>query len=131
MAGDSAETGMQYSSQPYGYDRLGTYDRKTLIMRLYYLIWVDLIIRAKSQPTNKNNWQVMTLLYMSVIMAVDFLFLMVILQEVILDHYFYKFEIPILPHAVGNIISFVVLFLGPPLLLNYILIFIRKDLPGS
>lgn len=91
-------------------------------MRLYYLIWVDLIIRAKTQPANKNNWQVMTLLYMSVVMAVDLLFLMVILQEV-MGYYFYTLEIQMLPHAIGGIISFIILFVVPPLVLNYIQIF--------
>jgi len=92
-------------------------------MKLYYLIWVDLIIRAKSQPANKKDWPVMTLLYMTVIMAVDLLFIMIILQKVILGYYFYKLEIPALPQKIGNLLSFVILFMGPPLLINYILIF--------
>jgi hypothetical protein len=67
----------------------------------------------------------MTLSYMSIVMGVDLLFIMVILQEV-LGYYFYEFEIPILPHEVSEIVSFVVLFGGPPLVLNYMLIF-RND----
>lgn len=92
-------------------------------MRLYYLIWVDFIIRAKSQPANKNNWHVMTLVYMTVIMAADLLFIMLILQEGILGYYFYDLEIAALPQKIGDIISFVILFAGPPLVINYILIF--------
>jgi hypothetical protein len=92
-------------------------------MRLYYLIWVDLIIRAKSQPANKNNWQVMTMIFMTLVMAVDFLFIMVILQEVILGYYFYELDIPVIPREIGNPISFIILFAGPPLVINYLLIF--------
>ena len=92
-------------------------------MKLYYLIWVDFIIRAKSQPANQNNWHVMTLVYMTVIMAVDLLFIMMILQEVILGYYFYDLEIAVLPQAIANVLSFVILFAGPPLVINYILIF--------
>lgn len=92
-------------------------------MRLYYLIWVDLIIRAKSQPANKNNWQVMTMIFMTLVMAVDFLFIMMILQEVILGYYFYELDIPVIPQEIGNPISFIILFAGPPLVINYLLIF--------
>jgi hypothetical protein len=84
---------------------------------------VDLIIRAKSQPGNKNNWKTMTLLYMTIIMAVDLLFIMVIIQKAILGYYFYKLEITGLPQKIGNLVSFVILFIGPPLVLNYMLIF--------
>lgn len=92
-------------------------------MKLYYLIWVDFIIRDQSQPANKNNWRVMTLVYMTLIMAVDLLLVMMILQEAILGYYFYDLEIAALPQKVGDIISFVILFAGPPLVINYILIF--------
>lgn len=92
-------------------------------MRLYYLIWVDFIIRAKSQPANKNNWQVMTLVYMTIIMAFDLLFIVTILEKFILGYNFYKFQIPLIPLEISNPISFAILFAGPPLLINYTLIF--------
>lgn len=92
-------------------------------MRLYYLIWVDCLLRLKSQPDNKSNWQVLGMIFMTITMAVDFLFIMMILQEVILDYYFYELDIPIIPREIGNPISFIILFAGPPLLINYFLIF--------
>jgi hypothetical protein len=92
-------------------------------MRLYYLIWVDLIIRAKSQPANKNNWQVMTMIFMTLVMAVDLLFLITILEKYILGYFFYELEIPIIPQEIGDPISFAILFAGPPLVINYLLIF--------
>jgi hypothetical protein len=92
-------------------------------MRLYYMIWVDFILRAKSQPSNKNNWQIMTMMFMSIIMAADFLFLMTILEAYILHYQFYKFQIPILPQNISEPLTFAILYGGPPLLVNYLLIF--------
>jgi hypothetical protein len=91
-------------------------------MRLFYLIWVDIIIKAKNQPVNKNNWQFMTLAYMTVVMALDLFFIITYLES-LLGYYFYDIKIPIIPEKIGDPISFVILFVGPPLLLNYLLIF--------
>jgi hypothetical protein len=60
---------------------------------------------------------------MTLVMAVDFLFIMMILQEVILGYYFYELDIPVIPQEIGNPISFIILFAGPPLVINYLLIF--------
>lgn len=92
-------------------------------MRLYYLIWVDCLVRLKSQPANKGNWQVLGIIYMTVTMAFDFLFLMIILEEYILGYYFYEFAIPLLPQEIGDPLSFAILYTGPPLVINYMLIF--------
>jgi len=83
-------------------------------MRLYYLIWVDLIVRARNQPTNKNNWQIMTMVFMTVTMALDFIFLMTILQQYIVNYYFYEFQIPILPQDIADSLSLAILYIGPP-----------------
>jgi hypothetical protein len=92
-------------------------------MRLFYLIWVDAILRAKSQPANKNDWQVMTFIYMSVIMAVDLLFIVTILEQFVLGYSFYELKIPGIHPEIGDPFSFAILFAGPPSVLNYVLIF--------
>lgn len=92
-------------------------------MRLYYLIWVDCLVRLKSQPGNNNNWQVLGMIFMTVTMAVDLLFLITILEKYILDYFFYELKIPVIPREIGDPISFAILYLGPPLVINYILIF--------
>lgn len=92
-------------------------------MRLYYLIWVDLILRAQSQPANKHNWRIMTLAYMTIIMALDLVFIITIIEKAIVGYNFYDFEIPVLPQKIGDPISFVILFAIPPLVINYMLIF--------
>jgi hypothetical protein len=92
-------------------------------MRLYYLIWVDCIIRARSQPSNKNNWRGMTMMYMTISMAVDLLFLMTIFEKYILNYFFYEIQIPWLPQSIADPLSFAILYAGPPLIINYVLIF--------
>ena len=91
-------------------------------MRIFYLIWVDVIVSAKSRPGNQRDWKGMTLAFMTAVMAVDFLFVMVIMQE-LLGCYFYVLKIPTIPKAIGNWISFILLFVVPPLLINYVLVF--------
>ncbi len=92
-------------------------------MRAFYLIWIDLIVKARSLPANKSNWQFMTLFFMTIIMAVDFLVLMTVFEKFILGFNFYNFEIPMVPQDIGIPISVFILYVGPPLLVNYILIF--------
>ena len=92
-------------------------------MRLYYLIWVDFLLRAKSQPANQHNWKGMSLFIMTVIMSFDFVFAMAILQKYVLGFFFYELQIPGIPQDIGDPLGFAVLHVGPPLLLNYILIF--------
>lgn len=64
----------------------------------------------------------MTLAYMTIAMALDLWFIILYVEQLI-DYSFYDFKIPIIPHEIGDPLSFVILFVGPPLLLNYILIF--------
>jgi hypothetical protein len=92
-------------------------------MRLYYLIWVDALLRAKSQPANEHNWKGMTFFIMTFTMAFDFVFVMTIFQEYVLGFFFYELQIPRIPQSIGDPLGFAVLHVGPPLLLNYILIF--------
>ncbi len=93
-------------------------------MNLYYKIWVDCILRAKSMPANKNNWKRFTLAFMTTAMAINFAIIMSILQRNILGKYFYHFEVDFLPGTkLDALISGFSLFGLPMLLLNYFLIF--------
>ena len=96
-------------------------------MKLYYTIWVDCILRAKSQPQNKNNWRFFTMLFMGIAMAINFITFMAILQRNILQKSFYNLELNIFPGTKLNaLISFIILFLLPPMIMNYLLIFRKK-----
>ncbi len=65
----------------------------------------------------------MTILFMTIIMAVDFLVLMTVFEKFVLGFSFYNLDIPMLPQALGKPMSVFILYVGPPLFVNYILIF--------
>lgn len=93
-------------------------------MNLYYKIWVDCIIKAQSQPQNKNNWRFFTMIFMSMAMAINIAVFMAILQRNILGRYFYDIKISSLEGTrTGSFLSFFILFILPPLIINYLLIF--------
>ena len=79
-------------------------------------------MRLKSQPENKNNWLALSTVFMPVNMAFDLLFLMMAYQKYFLGYFFYELEIPGIIPEVGKPLSFAVRYVGPPLLLNYVLV---------
>lgn len=92
-------------------------------MNIYYKIWVDCIVKARSIPANKNNWKRFTMIFMSMAMAINFAMIMAILQRNILGFSFYDFRVDIFPGTkLDAFISFFILFLLPMLLINYFLI---------
>jgi hypothetical protein len=96
------------------------------MLGLYYRIWVDCIKRAKSLPANKYNWPVASMLFMSMAMIFNFALFMVILQSNILGCYFYKLDVSFLSKYSSNIVSFLLLFVLPVVIVNYLLIFRKK-----
>lgn len=93
---------------------------------LYYLIWVDCIKRFKAQPENRHTWQSATMLYMTIAMSFNFIFLMTILEKHVFKNHFYKIDFPILHERLEGVLNFLILFILPCWLLNYILIFRKK-----
>ncbi len=89
---------------------------------LYYKIWVDLIVRAKSVPANRENWKVMTLLYMSMLMAINLIVIMTIIQKYF-GLYVYDISFSIMPGIIESFVKFCILFFLPSAVLNYLLIF--------
>jgi hypothetical protein len=93
-------------------------------MKIYFKIWVDLIIRACSIPANKKNWKRLKMTFMSMAMALNFMLFMAILQRNILRFSFYDFKVDIFHGTkLDAFISGFVLYLLPMLLINYFLIF--------
>lgn len=94
-------------------------------MRIYYKIWVDGILKVRSAKENKNSWKYGLMLLMSVAMGMNIALFMTILQKHILGFYFYELHFSFLPHILSNLFSGIILFLAPPLILNYLFIFYR------
>lgn len=95
-------------------------------MRLYYLIWVDCIRKVRSQKPNKEDWQLKTMLMMSMAMTFNLALIMSILQKKILGYSFYSLQISFIPKYMSNVFSFVMLFIVPCILINYLLIMRNK-----
>ena len=96
--------------------------------KLFYTIWVDAIQKAKS-PENQNRdmWKFSTMIGISMAMAMNFITFMAILQRNILQKSFYNLELNIFPGTkLNGMISFMILFLLPPVIMNYLLIFRNK-----
>jgi hypothetical protein len=93
------------------------------MLGVYYRIWVDCIKRARLQPANKQNWKVMSMIFMTIAMAFNFVFIMTILERHVFEHYFYKLDFSFLPLRINNILSYLILFILPCGIINYLLIF--------
>lgn len=92
----------------------------------YYKIWVDCMIRVKSQPTNKQNWIRISMILMTISMAFNLCLIMVLLQKYVFGYFFYTIKLDFLPRQVDYVLNFIILFFGPCAGLNYLLIFRKK-----
>ena len=95
------------------------------MLKIYYTIWVDGLLKARS--VNSNDWKFNVLILISMVMALDFAFFMAILQRNIIGINFYDITFHIFSiEKLNSILSFFVLYLSFPMCLNYLLIF-RKN----
>ena len=95
-------------------------------MKLYYRIWVDCITRLRSIEANKDNWQIKGIVMMSTAMTFNFVLLMVIFQKNILDYIFYEINIPVLSGFQNYILTILILYFLPCVIINYLVIFRNK-----
>ncbi|HLW63314.1 MAG TPA: hypothetical protein VKY33_07930 [Flavobacterium sp.] len=93
-------------------------------MNLYYRIWVDAIVKIRSNPLRNEDWKWLIQALMAAAMGVKLMFFIAIFERYVLEVEFYNigFNFPIL----DSFIKGALLFFVPPFLLNYLLIF-RKD----
>ncbi len=94
-------------------------------MSLYYSIWVDCIQRIRAQPEHRKNWHLLSMIFMTVPMSFDLFFIMTVLQDYIIDYNFYELNIVFLPDGINEVLSFVILFIAPWVVINYFLIFMN------
>lgn len=96
-------------------------------MSLYYKIWADGIIKLRSRPQNAGLWKFFAMTFMAMAMAINLMVIMAILQRNILHRTFYELSFDIFKGTILDaLVSFFLLFLLPPLLINYLLIFRRN-----
>lgn len=94
--------------------------------KLYYTIWVDAIIQARKQPQNIHTWKFITQLFMSLCMGMNWGFVYSFLGRWFNFSFHDKLEIDIFPgNRIDYMLSFFFIFMLPPLILNYFLIFYK------
>ena len=102
-------------------------------MNIYYKIWVDCILRMRSQKQNKETWMEWSMFSMTTAMTVNLLFFMTIFERHILGFPFYEFNIAS-PNAASEIegmngvLNILVLFVLPCFVVNFLLICRKKKL---
>jgi hypothetical protein len=80
----------------------------------------------RSQKQNKDTWVGWSMIYMLLAMKFNFLLFMAILQRDILGYTFYEINLSSLSDKENNLITILILFALPIVILNYLLIFRNK-----
>ena len=94
------------------------------MLRIYYTIWVDGLIKLRSIPKNRTMWRFYAYAFISMAMALNIALIMAILQRNILHKTFYQINIDIFPGTkIDAFINFFILYMIMPLIVNYLLIF--------
>lgn len=93
-------------------------------MNTYYKIWVDAIVKIKSNPLRKEDWKWMIQSIVATLMSLNLMLIQFFLSDLGLIKTVFVLDINWLPIGkLNNIISFFIAYLIPLLLLNYFLIF--------
>jgi hypothetical protein len=96
-------------------------------MKIYYKIWVDCILKAQSKPENKDNWKLFTMVFMSMSMALNLIFLLFVLSDLGITEEIFFIQFDIFPCTkIDAFFSFFISYLLPFLTLNYFLIFYEE-----
>lgn len=97
------------------------------MMKIYYKIWVDCILKAQSKPENLNNWKVFTMVFMSISMALNLVFLLFVFSDLGITEKIFIIPIDIFTGTkIDAFFSFFISYLLPFLTLNYFLIFYKE-----
>ncbi len=52
------------------------------MLSLYYKIWIDCIVRGRSQENNKKNWKVMSILFMTLAMSFNLIVFIISFRKI-------------------------------------------------
>jgi hypothetical protein len=98
-----------------------------MISNIYYKIWVDGLLKLRSLPSNKGIWKFYGFIFISMAMALNIALIVGIFQQNFYGKLFYQLEIDRLSGTrLNSLINFFVLYLAPPSLINFLLIFKNK-----
>lgn len=95
------------------------------MLKTYYLICVDAIVKAKK--IDKRNWKFATIMYLSTFLSLFFMSLIIILEKFLPNDFNYSiFTKSQLNDMIYVKIQAILLFFVPMLLINYLLIFFNN-----
>lgn len=95
-----------------------------MIKKIYYELWVDIIVKLKSRVENGNSWRIYSIVFMNIPMTLNCMFIMAIVQRNIFKKSFYELNVDIFPGKnLDALVSALVLYLFPILLFNHFMIF--------
>ena len=77
----------------------------------------------RSVESNKSNWKVKGIIFMSLAMTLNFVLIMVVLQREVLGFNFYEINLPSLTGFVNFVFTILLLYIFPCVFINYLLIF--------
>jgi hypothetical protein len=94
------------------------------MLKLYYKIWVDAIVTAKSTKTESKNWRIITIIPISLLQGVN-LFTIFYWVKAVFNRNLPLFIGVEIFHAdaINSFISIIATFFVPFVILNYLLIF--------
>lgn len=92
------------------------------MLGIYYRVWFDLINRARLNPEKRSDWKTMTTFYMTMAMSLNLWLLVTIAKKFYLPRSFYLIRISGFPDRINNILTFLLFYILPCLVLNSLLI---------
>lgn len=94
--------------------------------KLYYSLCVDVLVQYRSNPKNKGMWKFYSMLYLSLCMGMNWGFIYAFLGSWFNFSFHDKLEINLFPgNRIDYMLSFFVIFMFPPWIINYFLIFYK------
>ena len=80
----------------------------------------------KSKEDNRNDWQIKSLITMSILMTFNLALFMILIQKYVFGYYFYEIKLPLFTYRGDFILTILVLYFLPCVIINYFLILHRK-----
>ncbi|TSJ43337.1 hypothetical protein FO440_03850 [Mucilaginibacter corticis] len=94
------------------------------MISLYYKIWADALIQARSKKGRESGWQLMLITAMSVLQGINFLAVLLLLRLLSKGRYLILFPVHIFNVPGFNTgVSVLITYFLPFVILNYLLIF--------
>lgn len=94
------------------------------MISLYYKIWADALIQARSKKGQENGWQLMLITAMSVLQGINFLAVLLLLRLISGGQYLILFPVHIFDISGFNTgVSVLITYFLPFVIINYLLVF--------